>query len=53
MLAAAGLTAKVVTRAEPAGEGAASRRGRVWKQSPQAGTRAQARGDVTIYVNPG
>ncbi|MDP8974861.1 MAG: PBP1A family penicillin-binding protein [Actinomycetota bacterium] len=53
VLAAAGLTAKVVTRPEPPGEGAAARRGRVWKQSPQAGTRARARGSVTIYLNPG
>jgi len=53
VLAAAGLAAKVVTRAEPRSQGSAARRGRVWKQSPQAGTRAEGRGDVTVYVNPG
>ncbi len=52
-LVAAGLAANVVTRAEPRRTGAGARRGRVWKQSPQAGARAKARGNVTIYVNPG
>lgn len=52
VLAGAGLAAKVVTAAEPRSAGSAARRGRVWKQSPRAGARAQDRGNVTIYVNP-
>jgi penicillin-binding protein 1A len=51
-LVAAGFEARVVTRAEPRSAGAAARRGRVWRQSPQAGTRTEGRGNVTVYVNP-
>jgi len=53
VLAGAGLALEVVTSAEPRSAGAAARKGRVWKQSPQAGARAQEGGNVTIYVNPG
>ncbi|MDQ3570967.1 MAG: PBP1A family penicillin-binding protein [Actinomycetota bacterium] len=48
----AGLVAKVVVRAEPRSRSAPDRRGRVWKQSPQAGSRARAGAHVTVYVNP-
>ncbi len=52
LLADAGLPADVIVRAEPESAGAATRRGRVWKQSPQAGAGAGGRNQVTIYVNP-
>ena len=51
-LAAAGLTPRVVERAEPGGPVAGPRRGKVWKQSPQAGARAPGGRTVTIYLNP-
>jgi penicillin-binding protein 1A len=50
---AAGLTAHVVTQAEPKSPGSGSRKGRVWKQSPSGGTAVEVGSTVTIYVNPG
>ena len=52
LLADTGLPAEVIVRAEPGSAGAGARRGRVWKQSPEAGSRPGGRGRVTVYVNP-
>ncbi|MDP9388551.1 MAG: PBP1A family penicillin-binding protein [Actinomycetota bacterium] len=48
----AGLAAEVVVQPEPKSAGAAARKGRAWKQTPQAGTRTNLRDKVTVYVNP-
>jgi beta-lactam-binding protein with PASTA domain len=50
---AAGLVAKVVVQTEPKSTGAGARAGRVWKQTPQTGTRTNLGTTVTVYVNPG
>jgi penicillin-binding protein 1A len=50
-LAASGLQTKVVMQPEPKSPGSGSRKGRVWKQSPQGGMGADRGETVTIYVN--
>ncbi|HZQ26919.1 MAG TPA: PBP1A family penicillin-binding protein [Acidimicrobiales bacterium] len=49
----AGLVAKVIRQQEPKSPGAASRAGKVWKQTPVGGTRGDRNMTVTIWVNPG
>ena len=51
-LEAAGLTMKVVVQADPVKAAAVLRRGVVWKQGPQSGTRTNPGAMVTVYVNP-
>jgi penicillin-binding protein 1A len=51
-LEAAGFTAQVVHEAEPPTPGSASRKGKVWKQSPGSGSAAPAGSSVTIWINP-
>lgn len=48
----ADLAIKVIILSEPKSAGAGARKGRVWKQSPQAGTRTERGVTVTIWVNP-
>ncbi len=50
ILADAGLATNVVVRAQP--RGSRARRGRVWRQSPPAGSSMGQRTDVTVFVNP-
>jgi serine/threonine-protein kinase len=53
-IAAAGLTAKVVTEREPPpGGDQPQRRGLVWKQSPTAGSGVERASTVTVWINPG
>ncbi|HUR17471.1 MAG TPA: PBP1A family penicillin-binding protein [Acidimicrobiales bacterium] len=49
---AADLDIKVIIMSEPKSPGAGTRKGKVWKQSPQAGTRTERGITVTIWVNP-
>jgi penicillin-binding protein 1A len=51
-IAEAGLNSKVIRQQEPRSPGAGTRKGKVWKQSPQGGTRTDLKATVTIYVNP-
>jgi penicillin-binding protein 1A len=46
------LAIKVIIQPEPKSPGAGARKGRVWKQSPTAGTRTDRGATVTIWVNP-
>ncbi|MEO7836242.1 MAG: PASTA domain-containing protein, partial [Acidimicrobiales bacterium] len=48
----ADLAIKVIVLAEPKSAGAGARKGKVWKQSPTAGTRTDRGVTVTIWVNP-
>jgi penicillin-binding protein 1A len=47
-----GLKPRAVIQQEPKSPGSSSRKGRVWKQSPQAGSSADRNTTVTFYVNP-
>jgi penicillin-binding protein 1A len=51
-IAGAGLAVRVRVEAEPPGPGAAERRGRVWRQSPPAGSRVEPGSTVTVTRNP-
>ena len=53
MVKDASLAPKSVIQQEPKSPGAASRQGRVWKQSPAAGARVNKNVVVTFYINPG
>jgi len=48
-----GLKGVAIVQQEPKSPGAAGRKGKVWKQSPEAGTRVNRGTAVTFYVNPG
>jgi penicillin-binding protein 1A len=51
-VARAGLAVRVRVEQEPPGPGAAGRAGRVWRQSPPAGTRVEPGSVVTVWRNP-